>query len=116
MTAIPDFTEAELAIVRDTVAERYGKPIEIQLADAEIRPDPAARTLVTVPAVFWAERNANFIIFKLGTDQYRPQFFYRGYEQFGTGHELFDDIGDCVIAVLQVQADHERDLDEKAGI
>lgn len=115
MTTAPDFTETELAIVRDTVAKRYGKPIDIQLADAEIRPDAAARTLVTVPAVFWSQRRANFIIFRLGKAQYRPQFFYRGYEQFGTGREVFDDIGDCVTAVLQVQADHERQLAEEAG-
>jgi hypothetical protein len=115
MTAAPDFTETELAIVHDTVAGRYGKPIEIRLADAEIRPDPAARTLVTVPAVFWSERRANFIVFKLGKDQYRPQFFYRGYEQFGTGRDLFHDIGDCVTAVLQVQADHERQLGEESA-
>jgi hypothetical protein len=115
MTAAPDFTETELAIVRDAVAERYGKPIEIQLAEAEIRPDPAARTLITVPAVFWSQRRANFIIFRLAKGRYRPQFFYRGYEQFGTGREAFDDIGDCVTAVLQVQADHERQLAEEAG-
>jgi hypothetical protein len=109
MTAIPDFTEAELAVAHDRVAERYGKPVEIQLADAEIRPDPAVHRLVHVPAIFWAERTANFVVLKLAEDQFRPQFFYRGHEQFGTGYEVFQDIGACVTTVLQVQADHERD-------
>ena len=115
MTAIPEFTEAELAVVRDTVPERYGKPVDIQLADAEIRPDPAARTLVTAPVVFWTERKANFVIFKLAKHQFRPQFFYRGHEQFGSSHAVFDDIGDCVTAVLQVQSDHERDRNVDAA-
>ncbi|MEE8387546.1 MAG: hypothetical protein V3R65_03140 [Acidiferrobacterales bacterium] len=107
MTDIPDFTEEELKIVQDSVNERYGHEIELQLADAEIRPDLSVRELIEVPAVFWAERDANFIIVKVGKNKYRSQFFYHGYQQFGTGHQMFDDIGLCVITTLQVQADHE---------
>ncbi len=107
MTDIPDFTEEELKIVQDSVNERYGHEIELQLADAEIRPDLSVRELIEVPAVFWAERDANFIIVKVDKNKYRSQFFYHGYQQFGTGHQVFDDIGLCVITTLQVQADHE---------
>ena len=35
MTPIPDFNDAELATVRAAVAKRYGKPVEIELADHE---------------------------------------------------------------------------------
>ena len=35
MTPIPEFSDTELAIIRDAVAKRYSKPIEIQLAGHE---------------------------------------------------------------------------------
>lgn len=111
MTDIQDFTDEEIKIVQDSVNERYGREIELQLADAEIRPDPSARELIEVPALFWSERDANFIIVKLGKSKFRSQFFYRGFQQYGTGHQIFDDIGNCVITTLQIQADHEAKED-----
>jgi len=107
MTDNPDFTTEELKIVQESVNERYGHSTELQLADAEIRPDPLTRELTEVPAIFRAERDANFIIVKAGKNKFRSQFFYRGYQLFGTGHQVFDDIGLCVVTTLQVQADHE---------
>jgi len=46
------------------------------------------------------------VVFKLGERAYRPQFYYRGYQQFGTGVNKYDDIAECITALLQVQADH----------
>jgi hypothetical protein len=114
MSELPDFSDTEVEIVHATVNERYGKDGALQRTDAEIRLDPAARSLTTVPAVFRAEGGSNFVIFKLGENRFRSQFFYRGYQQFGTGHELFDDIGDCVLATLRVEADRARDASEAA--
>jgi len=37
MSAIPDFTDSELWVVRTTLRERYGHDVEIQLADSELR-------------------------------------------------------------------------------
>lgn len=108
MDQIPDFSDTELWSVRTSLKERYGADVEIQLADAEIRIDPASRALTTCPAIFWSERSANFVVFKLGDSRYRCQFFYRDYQQYGTGNELFDNISQCVTVLLQVQADHER--------
>jgi hypothetical protein len=107
MTDIPDFTDEEIRIDQDSINERYGREIELQLADAEIQPDLSVRELIEVPALFWAGRDANFIIVKLDKNKFRSQFFYRGYRQFGTDHQVLDDIGNCVITTLQVQADHE---------
>ncbi len=53
------------------------------------------------------------MVVKAGDTEYRCQFFYRGHEQFGTGREVYDKIGECVTDLLQVQADHEK---EKAGV
>ncbi len=53
------------------------------------------------------------MVVKAGDTEYRCQFFYRGHEQFGTGREVYEKIGECVTDLLQVQADHEK---EKAGV
>ncbi|MDH5649568.1 MAG: hypothetical protein OEY67_07910 [Gammaproteobacteria bacterium] len=108
MSPIPDFTETELWTVRTTLKERYDQDIDIELADAEIRLDPSSRTLTECPTIFWTARNANFVVFKISDSRYRCQFYYRGFQQYGTGNEIFDNIGQCVTVLLQVQADHER--------
>ncbi len=107
-TKIPDFTETEIWIVRQTLQERYGQDVPVELADSEIRLHPDDRELATVPCLFWAQRNANFVIFKTAKDRFRGQFFYRGFQQYGTGKTEYDELGQCVITLLQVQADHER--------
>lgn len=105
---IPDFTDTELWTIRQTLRERYGRDIETQIGDAEIRLYPEDRTLTVVPALVWSERRANFVVFKSGPGRYRAQFFYRGFQQYGTGREEYDDLGICVTTLLQVQSDHER--------
>ncbi len=111
-----EFTESEQQLISQTLKERYGKDVEFQLADVEIRVNPADRTLTECPAVFWSERDANFLVVKSGEKEFRCQFFYRGHEQFGTGRETYDELGDCLITLLQVQSDHERDKNlEESG-
>ena len=107
MSTIPDFTDTERSIVLQTVKERYGHPVDVQSADAEIRLCPEDGALTLVPVLYWEERGAHFVLFKIGEKTYRNQFFYSAREQFGTGREQYDDIGDCVITVLRLQADHE---------
>ncbi len=108
MNQIPDFSETEIWVIRSTVNQRYGKAVELQLADAELKLDPAASVLATCPAVFWSERGASFVICKVGDGRYRSQFFYSVRDQYGTGREVYDDLAECVTVLLQVQSDHER--------
>ncbi len=112
MSPISDFTETERAVVEQTVRERYGKPVDVQVADAEIRMYPDDHALTEVPVLYWAERGCQFVIFKVGEGRYRNQFFYSVREQYGTGRDEYDDIGDCVVTLLRVQADHEA---QRAG-
>ena len=114
MSNIPDFTDTERSIVEQTVKERYGKPVDVQSADAEIRLYPDDRELTSVPVLYWEARDAHFVIFKVAEKSYRNQFFYTAREQFGTGREEYDEVGDCVITLLRLQADHEstRVIDE----
>jgi len=109
MNAIPDFTETEMWTIRTTVNERYGKDVDLQLAEAELRLDLDSTTLTACPTVFWSERGASFVICKIGESKYRSQFFYRIREQYSTGRDFYTDLAECVTTLLQVQADHERD-------
>jgi hypothetical protein len=62
------------------------------------------------PTLYWAERGAQFVVCKVAAERFRCQFFYSETEQYGTGHDEYDSLGDCVVTLLQVQSDHERQL------
>ena len=106
MSGVPDITDSELWVVEATLKERYGKAVEVQLADVELRLDPAVTELTVCPAMVWKE-GAGFIISKVGDHRFRCQFFYSAREQYGTGKAEYDDLLECVVAVLKLQADHE---------
>jgi hypothetical protein len=104
---IPDFNDTELSVVRETVRERFRDAMDVQAIEGEVRIDPSDRELTPCPGLYWrGEGRAQFVLFKTGESRYRCQFFYRVHQQYGTGKEEYDDIGDCVITLLQVQADH----------
>lgn len=106
---ISDFNDNELWVINTTLKERYGDTQDIQLADSEIRLRPDDRTLTWCPVVYWEKEDAHFVVFKTGQERYRCQFYYRGYQQYGTGIKEFDNIGDCIVALLRTQADYEAD-------
>ena len=105
---IPDFTENELWIVRSTLKERYGKEIEPQLADSEVMLGSGAEEMTWCPTLFWSAKGANFAIVKIGPKRYKAYFYFHPEHQLGTGIDSYDEIGDCAISVLQVEADHLR--------
>ena len=106
---IADFTDFELGMVARLVEQRYAKPVEIERADAELRLDPASDELSLCPTLYWSARGAHFVVFKVGESRYRSQFFYTDADHYGTGRDEYDDLSDCVLTLLRVQADHERD-------
>jgi len=107
MAEIPDISDTERWILETTLKERYGRDLELRLADAEIRLSPSDRELTNCPVVLWQdEQGCNFVVFKTGDRSYRCQFFYRGYQQYGTGVKEYDDLSECVVSLLQAQADH----------
>lgn len=107
MPEISDITDTEQWVIDTTLVERYGHKVETQMADAEIRLTPSDRVLTSCPVVYWNEGDCNFIIFKTGSRKYRCQFFYRGYQQYGTGVHEYDDLTECIVSLLQAQADHD---------
>jgi hypothetical protein len=109
-TTIPDFTDAEQKLVSSALFERYGKLVPFQLADSELQRDASSEELTLCPTIYWAERGAQFVVCKVAPERFRCQFFYSKTEQYGTGHEEYNSLGDCVLTLLQVQSDHERQL------
>ena len=107
MATIPDFNQNEMWIIHDTLKQRYGKEVDIQEVDTELRLNPHSSELTPCPARYWQADNTHFIVIKVGEGRYRCQFFYRVHQQFGTGVEEYRDLTECVVTLLQVQADHE---------
>ena len=118
MSSIPDFTPEETKVVKDTLQERYGQPTETQWVDVELRLTPNDSQVTDCPACYWEYNDCHFILAKIGDSAYFSQFFYGNREQFGTGRDQYDDILDCLVTTLRVQADHElernkvKDLNE----
>lgn len=106
-TNIPDFTEAELNVMSAALKERYGKDVETHLADAEIQLDPDSADQTEVPVVFWRERDASLILCKIADERFTGRYFYTPGEQYRTDQPEFDEAGDCILALLRGQADHE---------
>lgn len=106
MAEIPDISETELWIINTTLQERYGRLMDIELADAEIRLSPADRELSNCPVVYWQSDGCNFVVFKSGDRKYRCQFFFRNYQQYGTGRHEYDELSECIVDLLQTQADY----------
>jgi len=108
MSSVPDFTEAEQWATETTLKERWPEHNpEIQLADVEIKMYPQDRELTVCPAMFWEVGPASFVVIKVAEKTYRSQFYYRGFQQYGTGKTDYDDITDCIVTTLQVHADKE---------
>lgn len=107
---ISDFSKEMQEYVSGLLEQRYGHPVDLQLADSELQLRPESDELTVCPTIYWSERGAQFVVYKIGEEIFRCQFFYSAAEQFGTGHDSYDDIEKCVVTLLQVQADHESQL------
>jgi hypothetical protein len=106
--AINDFTDADRWVVETALKERYGKIVRAEPADSEIKLDPITPEVAVCPTLYWEQRGVEFVIFKIGEQRFRSQFFYSVLEQFGTGRD-FEDLAECVTTTLRLQADHEKD-------
>lgn len=110
---VSDFTEAERDLVAELLLQRYSKPVLPELADSELKLDPASDELSTCPTLYWHQRGASFVLSKVADGRYRCQFFYADADQYGTGHDDYTDLRRCVLTLLRVQADHES---QSAGL
>ncbi len=116
MTAIPDFTEAERRLFDAALRERYGRAVEVQDVETEIRLMPADRALTVCPALYWedAER-CRFAVSKTGVDKFRSMFFWSIKDRFSTGKEEYDNLGDCLVTTLKMQEEAARRRIQELG-
>ena len=105
---VSDFTEVERELVAALVERRYGTPVAVEPAEAELLLDPTQTGPTTCPTLYWSARAAHFVVCKTGDRRFRCQFFYADADHYGTGRDEYDDLEDCTLAVLRVQADHEK--------
>lgn len=105
MNTIPDFSKEEIKLVAETLFERYGKATEIKLADTELRLDQQSTEMTLCPTIYWQAGDCHFTLSKMAKMRFHGQFYYRGYQQYGTGREYYDDLFECVVALLHAQAD-----------
>ena len=110
---VSNFTEPECDLVAELLRQRYNRPVSPELADSELKLDPASDRLTTCPTLYWSELGAHFVVFKVAPGRYRCQFFYTDADQYGTGHPEYTDLRRCVLTLLRVQADHAS---QSAGI
>jgi hypothetical protein len=110
---IPDFDDSERDLVARLVHRRYGKPVAVELADSELLLDPAQAAMTLCPTLYWSERGAHFVVWKVAAGRYRCQFFYTDADHYGTGRAEYDDLEQCTLTLLRVQADHEK---QSAGV
>ncbi|MDD2917582.1 hypothetical protein [Rhodoferax sp.] len=112
-TTVSDFTGQELELVAELLQQRYSKHMSPELADSELKLDPASDELTVCPTLYWSERGAHFVLCKIAQGRYKCQFFYADADQYGTGHDEYTDLRRCVLTLLRVQADHAS---QSAGI
>ena len=118
-----DFSKEMQEYVANLLEQRYGKQVDLQLADSELQLNLTSEELTVCPTLYWSERGAQFVVCKIDNEHFRCQFFYSATEQFGTGdddyhdigHDDYDDIEKCVVTLLQVQSDHERQMSDRSS-
>lgn len=115
------FPAQDIDLVKRTLWERYGRPVQVQEVEVELLIAPGDAIPSACPALYWRDGNANFVLARVqgpaGVPTFRTQFFYDENEVFGTGHTEYGNLGDCVVTVLQVQQAHaaERAKVKPAG-
>lgn len=104
------FPAQDIDLVKRTLWERYGRPVQVQEVEVELLIAPGDLRPNTCPALYWRDGDANFVLARVrgpaGVPTFRTQFFYDENEVFGTGHTEYGNLGDCVVTVLQVQQAH----------
>jgi len=109
----PDFTKDEVRLITATLRERYGHDVDVQLADAEIRLNPAIPELTMCPIVFWEMDDCHFLIARVDRHHFINHFYYRLYQTYGTEKKRYDDLFDCIVSLLKSQTEYDEKEKER---
>ena len=116
MSEASAFSDADWSLVEAALRERYGRQVQVEEVETEIRLNPADRELAVCSAMYWQEEGCNFVVSKTGDNQYRSMFFWSIKDRFSTGKEEYDNLGDCVVTTLKMQEEAARTREtETAG-
>ncbi len=114
MSVIAEINDSEIKTVKTRLNERWNKnTIDLQQVIVEAKLNQSDNELSECAALYWEHSDCHFIIIKTGENQYLHQYYYGNSEQFTTGTNKYTEIGDCVLSVLRLQADHERERSQK---
>lgn len=98
------FDDHELALAAELLELRYGRPIALDLAEAEVPVDPSRAAPTACPALIWEARGVQFVVCKLGAGRFRGAAFdATGEGLAATGVLDHEDLGDCVDALLRAK-------------
>ena len=87
--------------------ERYRRDVPVEQADVEVRLHPEDRELVERPAIYWEDGKCHFVVIKMDKARFHCQFYYGLHQQYGTGRPEYDDLFECIMTLLKLQADHQ---------
>lgn len=94
-----DFTQSELDIIQKQVDNRWReKDHGVHLGDIEVDG-------VEKPAAVWEHKHYTFIILKIGPFTYKNLFYFLRDKRFDSGVDEYNDLDDCVDALMKCQAD-----------
>jgi hypothetical protein len=97
-----DFSLFETNIVKDTVCERWNN-VDIQLADVEVSRTSTSQS-TPYPALVWEASKCTFVVIKVDEAAYKCIFYYLGTQRFDTGVNEYEDLKECVVSIMKVQA------------
>ncbi len=108
MPTAPEFSDAELYRIKEMLIQHYQKDIQMNLVNFDAVLSTHDKIAATCPAIYWHAHGTNFVVSKTGLSEYRGLFYYTPHELFEIGTDGFDNIEECVTAVLQTQGDNRR--------
>lgn len=98
-----DFSATELKIIKEATSERW-KDVELHLADIEITRTAKDEKTTLCPAAVWETADCTFVIIKADEFVYKSVFYYLGSKQIDTGVSEYNDLRDCALTLMKVQA------------
>ena len=105
MSPITDFTSVELNRIQRLFHKKYGANIKIHVGQSNVSLDQEGHVLVDCPTLFWHARGSNFAVVKVGTTQFRGNFFSTPHHQHEITQEDCDSLDSCVTVLLEAQTD-----------